>query len=90
LDALRVPDVHKRAEAVLANAEKLDCNKYVTPKAIVNGNPKLNLAFVANLFNTCPGLEPLSETEKAALDDWLFNSQGDREARGKLILHMKA
>lgn len=80
-DPLKEQDVFKRAEAVLANAEKLDCNKYVTAKSINNGNPKLNLAFVANLFNVCPGLEPLSETEKAALDEWLFASQGDREAR---------
>ena len=53
---LQVADLHKRAEAVLLNAEKLDCRKYVTAGAIVKGNPKLNLAFVANLFNTHPGL----------------------------------
>ena len=44
-------------------------------------SPFDDTAFVANLFNTHPCLEPLSEQEKAALDDWLFNSQGDREAR---------
>jgi hypothetical protein len=38
-------------------------------QAIVAGNPKLNLAFVANLFNTCPGLAPLTEAEKAALGE---------------------
>jgi plastin-1 len=80
-DALRVADLHDRAEAMLRNAEKVDCRKYVTAKSIVGANPKLNLAFVANLFNTLPGLEPLSEQEKAALDEWLFASTGDREAR---------
>ena len=79
---LQQADLTLRAEMVLTNAEKLNCRQFVTPKAIVDGNPKLNLAFVANLFNTCPGLEPLTETEKAALDEWLFNSAGDREARG--------
>ena len=68
---------------MLEFADKLDCRKYVTSKTICSGNSKLNFAFVANLFNTHPGLEPLSEQEKGALDDWLFNSQGDREARGK-------
>jgi plastin-1 len=77
-------DNFKRAEAVLNNAAKIDCNKYVNIKAIVNGNPRLNFAFVANLFNTCPGLEPLSEVEKAKLDESLFDSEGDREARGKV------
>jgi len=51
------------------------------PRDIVAGNPKLNLAFVANLFNTCPGLDPLTEDEKAKLEEWLFASEGTREAR---------
>jgi len=78
---LNEPDQTKRAEQVLQNADKIDCRKFVTPKDIVKGNPKLNLAFVANLFNTHPGLEPLSEEEKAALEEWLFASEGTREAR---------
>jgi plastin-1 len=81
LDPLNKTDLFDRAEAVLQNADKLGCRSYVTPKSICSGNPKLNLAFVANLFNNHPGLEPLSDVEKAALDEWLFNSQGDREAR---------
>lgn len=64
---------------VLQNAERIGCRKYLTPSAIVAGNPKLNLAFVANLFNTWPGLEPLQETEKPVIDD--FDAEGEREAR---------
>ncbi len=82
--ALQEPDLSARAELMLQSAEKIGCRKYVTPKSVVSGNPKLNVAFVANLFNNHPGLEPLSEQEKAALDEWLFNSKGDREARGTL------
>jgi len=52
-------DLTKRAGLVLDNAAKLDCKKFVTPKDIVKGNQKLNLAFVANLFNTWPALEPV-------------------------------
>ncbi|TPX36121.1 hypothetical protein SmJEL517_g01590 [Synchytrium microbalum] len=78
---LRVGDLMERAEAVLQNADKLGCRKYLTPKTMVEGNQKLNFAFVANLFNTHPGLEALNQTEKGALDDWLFKSEGDREAR---------
>lgn len=79
--ALTEQDLLQRAELMLVNADKLNCRKYVSPKAVVQGNPKLNVAFVANLFNTHPGLEPLTEAEKAALDEWLFKSEGDREAR---------
>ena len=43
------------------------------------GNPKLNLAFVANLFNTHPGLDPITEEEKAEIED--FDAEGEREAR---------
>ena len=66
---------------VLQNAEKLGCRKYLTPKALVAGNPKLNLAFVAHLFNTHPGLAPSGEEEKADFEE--FDVSDDREARGK-------
>lgn len=79
--ALKEEDLHKRAEMVLQNADKVNCRKYLTPKAIVGGNPKLNLAFVANLFNEIPGLAPLTEAEMAGLDEKLFGAAGDREAR---------
>jgi len=68
----------KRAEGVLKNAAKIDCAKFVKPRDIVAGNPKLNLAFVANLFNTLPGLEPLKEEEMKNLE---FPETGSREAR---------
>jgi plastin-1 len=79
--ALSLSDPTARANKVLENADKLGCKKFVKAADIVKGNPKLNLAFVANLFNTCPGLEPLTEEEKGALDEWLFKSEGTREAR---------
>ncbi|KAH0519472.1 Plastin-1 [Microtus ochrogaster] len=46
----------KRAEFMLREADKLGCRQFVTPADVVAGNPKLNLAFVANLFNTYPCL----------------------------------
>ncbi|KAI4738379.1 fimbrin [Aureobasidium sp. EXF-12298] len=76
---LQTNDLMQRAEQVLDNADKLDCRKFLTPKSLVAGNPKLNLAFVANLFNTHPGLEPITEEEKADIED--FDAEGEREAR---------
>ncbi|KAF2791955.1 plastin-3 [Melanomma pulvis-pyrius CBS 109.77] len=76
---LQTRDLHQRAEQVLQNADALDCRKFLTPTSLVAGNPKLNLAFVANLFNTHPGLDPITEEEKADIDD--FDAEGEREAR---------
>jgi len=82
-NALNEKDPLKRAELVLQNADKLGCRKFLRPADIVKGNNKLNLAFVANLFNTCPGLEPVEETfeeveetrEEKAFRSWM-NSLG--------------
>lgn len=41
---------------MLQQADKLGCRQFVTPADVVAGNPKLNLAFVANLFNAYPAL----------------------------------
>lgn len=76
---LQTRDLLQRAEQVLQNAEKLDCRKFLTPTSLVAGNPKLNLAFVANLFNTHPGLDPITEEEKLEIED--FDAEGEREAR---------
>lgn len=76
---LQTNDLLQRAEKVLDNADKLDCRKFLTPTSLVAGNPKLNLAFVANLFNTHPCLDPITEEEKANIDD--FDAEGEREAR---------
>lgn len=46
----------KRAEAMLVQADRLGCRQFVTATDVVAGNPKLNLAFVANLFNKYPAL----------------------------------
>ncbi|CAI6376926.1 unnamed protein product [Macrosiphum euphorbiae] len=55
--ALMEPDLNKRADIMLQQAAKLGCRSFVTPIDVVNGVYKLNLAFVANLFNNHPGLD---------------------------------
>lgn len=79
LAPLQTTDLLTRAEQVLDNADKLDARKYLTPSALVKGNPKLNLAFVAHLFNTHPGLDALDETEAPEIEE--FDAEGEREAR---------
>uniref|UniRef100_A0A452UQX1 Lymphocyte cytosolic protein 1 n=1 Tax=Ursus maritimus TaxID=29073 RepID=A0A452UQX1_URSMA len=54
--SLQEKDDIQRAECMLQQAERLGCPKVVTPPDVVRGNPKLNLAFIANLFNRYPAL----------------------------------
>ncbi len=76
---LKTQDLLTRAEQVLDNADKIGCRKYLSPTSLVSGNPKLNLAFVAHLFNTWPGLDPIDETEVPEIEE--FDAEGEREAR---------
>lgn len=76
---LQTRDLLQRAEQVLQNADTLGCRKFLTPTSLVAGNPKLNLAFVANLFNIWPALDAITEEEKLVIDD--FDAEGEREAR---------
>lgn len=72
----------ERAEKILKQADRLGCREFVTPHDIVKGNAKLNMAFVANLFNTHPALsydldqEIIEETrEVKTFRNWM-NSLG--------------
>jgi len=56
LAPLHVHDNRQRANAMLSEAEKVECREFVTANDVVSGNYKLNLAFVANLFNKHPNL----------------------------------
>ena len=79
---LQTRDIRQRAEQVLQNADAIGCRKYLSVPALVSGNPRLNLAFVANLFNNYPGLAPLDEQEAkdyGVVED--FDAEGEREAR---------
>ncbi|GLH06734.1 Filamin-A [Gryllus bimaculatus] len=85
MEALMEPNHLSRAEIMLQQAAKLGCRSFVTPSDVVNGIYKLNLAFVANLFNNHPGLdrpegeiglETIEETrEEKTYRNWM-NSMG--------------
>ncbi|KAJ3587389.1 hypothetical protein NHX12_010987 [Muraenolepis orangiensis] len=63
----------KRAEYMLQQADRLGCRQFVTPADVTSGNPKLNLAFVANLFNKHPSLT------KPENQDWTLSSETREE-----------
>eukprot|EP01094_Clydonella_sp_ATCC50884_P011106 TRINITY_DN208_c0_g1_i1.p1 TRINITY_DN208_c0_g1~~TRINITY_DN208_c0_g1_i1.p1 ORF type:complete len:728 (-),score=370.10 TRINITY_DN208_c0_g1_i1:257-2440(-) len=75
--AFRAKDSLRRAEIVLGWAKRLDCLQFVGAQDVVDGNPRLNLAFVATLFEKFPSLGPteqellakkLSDTESKLTD----------------------
>ncbi|XP_061901288.1 plastin-3-like [Entelurus aequoreus] len=77
-------DLAKRAERMLEQADSLGCRQFVTATDVVSGNAKLNMAFVATLFNKHPALTKpenqewnvMSETrEERTFRNWM-NSLG--------------
>jgi hypothetical protein len=77
-----------RAGAMLGEADKLDCREFVTPNDVANGNYKLNLAFVANLFNKHPALPDPGVDELGMLLEFTFmaHDQDPNIRRGSSLL----
>ncbi|KAM8908031.1 plastin-3-like isoform 1-T1 [Spinachia spinachia] len=66
-------DLAKRAECMLKQADRLNCRQFVTATDVVSGNAKLNMAFVATLFNKHPALT------KPENQDWNLTSETREE-----------
>ncbi len=62
-------DLTKRAGCMLTQADRLGCRQFVTATDVVCGNAKLNMAFVATLFNKHPALT------KPENQDWNLESK---------------
>ncbi|CAK9293288.1 unnamed protein product [Gordionus sp. m RMFG-2023] len=85
MDAMNEPNLTKRADIMLDQANKLGCRDFITSRDVSTGNYKLCLAFIANLFNNHPSLpidileppeEKMEETrEEKTLRNWM-NSLG--------------
>ncbi|KAJ3279454.1 hypothetical protein HK104_001456, partial [Borealophlyctis nickersoniae] len=61
-------DLSKRATMIVTHCHKLGFTRYITPTSIASGNPKLNFAFLANLFSERPQLPTLTKKESRHLD----------------------
>ncbi|KAK3753037.1 hypothetical protein QZH41_014993 [Actinostola sp. cb2023] len=73
-------DETARAEKVLRNADKIGCKKFVRATDIVGGYEKLNMAFVANLFNHYPFL-PAEGDDLERFIDLKVNMHETREEK---------
>ena len=66
---LQESDLIQRAEYMLQEADKMGCRVFVSPDDVVSCNSKLNIAFVANLFNMYPALEPVEDINMEELHE---------------------
>jgi plastin-1 len=80
-------DMMDRAHQAIFNARQYGCEVFLQPKDIVDGNKKLNLGFVAQLFNTCHGLT-LTEEERAAFDFSSLDMDDAGDTREERVLRM--
>ena len=78
-EGLMESDHLNRAEIMLQQADKLGCRSFISPKDVVEGVYKLNLAFVANLFNNHPSMD----ASNIHLEDYV-NVEESREERSKI------
>uniref|UniRef100_T1JKQ5 Calponin-homology (CH) domain-containing protein n=1 Tax=Strigamia maritima TaxID=126957 RepID=T1JKQ5_STRMM len=70
LEPLTERDLLKRAEIMLQQSDKIGCRSFLAPNDVVEGIYKLNVAFVANLFNNHPGLDkPDEEIEYEVIEE---------------------
>lgn len=79
---LKEHNLTQRAELMLQQAARLDCRQFVSPHDVTNGNSKLNLAFVANLFNMHPSLQ------KANLNMDMAHIEGETRISGTHPVHL--
>jgi hypothetical protein len=69
---------------MLKEANKIQCREFVTPGDVVKGNYKLNLAFVANLFNKYPGLPEPGTDEIREL--FISRGIGHKVCNGRCVI----
>uniref|UniRef100_A0A8C5N9P8 Plastin-1-like n=1 Tax=Gouania willdenowi TaxID=441366 RepID=A0A8C5N9P8_GOUWI len=69
MSGLNERDLERRAELMLRQASKLDCRQFVTAHDVTSGNSKLNLAFVANMFNMHSGLHKADVAKNAETNE---------------------
>ncbi|XP_062325139.1 plastin-1-like [Osmerus eperlanus] len=76
MTGLNERDYEHRAELMLQQAAKLDCRQFVSAQDVTAGNSKLNMAFVANLFNMYPALRI---TQTNGIDTALIEGESREE-----------
>ncbi|EPZ36677.1 Calponin domain-containing and Fimbrin-like protein, partial [Rozella allomycis CSF55] len=78
----------KRAEKMLEMADKIGCRSFVTATDVVEGNEKLMLMFIANIFNKMTSV-PMSEIELKLQETTIKQLQGTVELKDIELLTLQ-
>jgi len=83
LDGKDEADLVARAQKMIDKSRAMGCGDVVSAKAVVKGNPKVNILLVAEMFNTKHGLDDLEEPLDLAgiIDDDIEGSKEERAFR---------
>ncbi|KAL1522012.1 hypothetical protein AB1Y20_021657 [Prymnesium parvum] len=80
-DIRRLPVGEERAQLVLDAAESLGVNQFrIQPADVVKGNEKLNMGFLAAIFNALPGLDGGDPNMSTRLAEHSVRLEEDAEA----------
>jgi plastin-1 len=74
-------DHNERAAHVIRNAQALGAETFIRPRDITDGNKKLNISFVAQIFNANHGLTLGAEASPVILEPEPVDAEDTREAR---------
>jgi plastin-1 len=79
-----------RATQVIQNATAIGASVFIKPKDICDGNKKLNISLVAQLFNTCHGLlmEDIEDTRKTTITLSTSNIDDVGDSREERVFRM--
>ena len=75
---------------MLQQAHKIGCRKFVRAKDVVKGNQRLNLAYVANLFNMHPTLKPSKGLPDFDLSYYGENKEGKSKSHDHALCRLCA
>ena len=80
-------DPLQRAAHVIRNAKQLGAQTFVQPRDITDGNKKLNISYVAQIFNAYPGLV-VTEEVKASIDFSVLEIDDVGDSREERVFRM--
>jgi len=86
-DPITETDLFARAEHIIRNAQNLGVPSFISSTDIISGNKKLNLGFVAQIFNTCHGLT-VSQEELNAYDFATLEIDDEGDTREERVFRM--
>jgi len=87
LSGLDLKDPLARASKVISDArEKLEVPAFIQPSQLAGGDKRMNLAFCAQIFNTCPGLTITDE--EAAEMFGMLDDENEEDTREERVFRM--